>query len=131
MNEKEKEKQRIALRELVGHKHFYSRKGKVCYHGDGYKHFMVKAAIGYILRKKGHGFATELEFPNGRIADVVDLETFLIYEAESDKTRLQESRKLGNFWDYGPVADVIVLDPQELPDSLGELKTVLEEGEIV
>ena len=34
MNERDRQIKQIALKDLVGNKHFYDRKGDVKYHGD-------------------------------------------------------------------------------------------------
>lgn len=127
MNKREHELKKRELQELVGKKHYFSRKGMVAYHSDGMKHFQAKAMLGYILRKNEHEFATELEFPNGVIADVMDLSTFLVYELESNYTDKDKKEKMDNFWAYDEIRDVFVIDPQRLSDDINEMKEELEQ----
>lgn len=126
MNERDRQIKRIAVKELVGNKHYFDRKGDVKYHSDGYVHYLAKAAIGFILRKNSHEFATELEFPNGAIADVIDLNTFIVYELESNYSEKDKQEKYDNFWEYEEVRDIIVLDPQELSGDIKTMGTELE-----
>jgi len=100
---------------------------KVVRHGDRYKHYLVKAATGYILQNNGHKFTTELEFENGRIADVFDLNTFIVYELESNFTEKDKKEKVDNFREYDDVWDVMVFDPQKAPDDLNQIKSWLED----
>jgi len=125
MNQKEKE---IRKRKIYGilKKESYQTQDSVEFHSDGYRHFMVKASIGYILRNNDHRFLTEAEFPNGRMADVVDLETGLVYEVETNASRSDAKEKLGNFWDYEPISDVIVLDPTDYPEEINEMREQLK-----
>ena len=119
MNKKELTIKRSKLSDSAD---IWENKGKVAWHSDGWKHWMVKAAIGYVLRQKGHVFATEVEFSNGRIADVLDLNTFLVYELESNHSDKDEKEKKENFWSYEHVRDTLVIDPQSAPDDLDELR---------
>lgn len=105
----------------------WKNEGKVAYHADGYRHWMVKSVIGYVLRKNNHKFSTEVEFENGRIADIVDLETFLVYECESNASKSDVEEKLGNFWDYDHISDTIVIDPTDAPDDIHEIRDWVEE----
>lgn len=125
MNEKEKALKRTRLKEEIGD--FWENEGVVKYHSDGYKHFIVKSAICFVLRKNGHDFCTEHEFPNGRICDVLDVETFLVYECESNASSSDVEEKLGNFWDYDEVRDTIVIDPTDAPDDIGEIRDWVED----
>lgn len=124
MNNKERYKQRASLSDSAS---IWKNEGKVCFHGDAYKHYLIKAATGYILRKNDHVFTTELEFENGRIADVMDLNTFIVYELESNFSNSDYTEKVDNFREYENVKDVIVFDPQEAPNDLSGIKDWLEE----
>lgn len=124
MNQKEREKRK---RWLFGILETGSalRTDSIRFHSDGYKHFMVKAAIGYILRQENHEFMTEAEFPNGRLADVLDLRTGTVYEVETNASKADMESKARNF-PYDPVRDVIVLDPTDYGDDIENLKDELE-----
>lgn len=129
MNKKERKIRKQKIFGIVK-KESYRTQDSVEFHSDGYKHFMVKAAIGYVLRDNSHRFLTEAEFPNGRMADVVDLHTGLVYEVETNASRKDVEEKLGNFWDYEPIDDVLVIDPTEFPDDLDEIREQVR-GELV
>jgi len=130
VNKKQRELKRMAVRDLVNKKHFYDRKGSVQYHGDALKHYVAKSVIGYIFRKNDHEFATELKFPNQKIADVMDLNTFIVYELESNYSEKDKEEKYENFWEYEEVKDIIVLDPQKLSGNIKEMRKELE-GKLV
>lgn len=123
MNKKEKAIHRSKLSDIAD---IWDNAGKVAYHSDGFSHWMAKACIGFILRKNNHKFATEVEFDNGAIADVIDLNTFIVYELESNYTEKDKQEKYDNFWEYEEVRDIIVLDPQELSGDLKTMRTELE-----
>ena len=97
------------------------RTDSVRFHSDGYKHFMVKSGIGYILRQENHEFMTEAEFPNGCLADVLDLRTGTVYEVETNASKSDVKSKTRNF-PYDPVRDVIVLDPVRFSENLEKLR---------
>ena len=110
MNKKQRERRKLLFRNKVGKKHFDRRKNAVLHHGDDWKHFLLKAELGFLLRDAGHEFGSELEFPNGRTCDVFDLETFIVYELESGLDDAARGKKLEDFGGFGFVEDVIVLD---------------------
>lgn len=129
LNNKEKAVKQMKLKEEIGD--FWENEGVVKYHADGYKHFLVKSAICFVLRKNGHDFATEHEFPNGRICDVLDLETFHVYEIETNASESDVKEKLGNFWDYDGIRDTLVIDPSDAPDDIHGIRDWVEERLLV
>ena len=123
MNNKEKAIHRSKLNNVAD---IWDNAGKVAYYSDGYHHWMAKASIGFILRKNDHKFATEVEFSNGAIADVMDLETFIVYELESNYSKKDKQEKYNNFWDYEEVKDIIVIDPQKFSNDIKTMRNELE-----
>lgn len=110
MNKKDRICRKGLFRRKVGKRHYDRRENAVLHHGDELKHFLLKAEVGFRLRSAGHDFCTEVEFPNGKICDVFDLDTFIVYELESDLDRAARGKKLEDFGGFGFVQDVIVLD---------------------
>lgn len=99
----------------------------VSIHGDHFRHFLVKSAIYKLLSEAGHDHVfTEIPFPNGKIADVLDTETALVYEVETGMTNQDQLEKEENFWDFPGIQDVIVIDPKRLPENLEELRKELK-----
>jgi len=115
MNEKERVQRKMELIELTeGDKNNWNRHEGGCFiHGDGFRHYLVKAAILKVLQEAGHDVATEIEFPNGFIADVVDADTAIIYEVETGAAAADIMTKIENFDGFAVLEDVIVLDPVE------------------
>ncbi|MDY6770007.1 MAG: hypothetical protein SVU88_03470 [Candidatus Nanohaloarchaea archaeon] len=100
-----------------GDKQTWNRhEGGVYVHGDGYRHFIVKAAVFKVLQEAGHDVATEVQFPNSYIADVVDASTGVIYEVETDASDSDAVAKIENFSGFDVIEDVIILDPEEIID---------------
>lgn len=115
VNDKEMVRRRLALQELTNYgsgSAFNKRKG-VNVHGDGFNHFLVKAAVYKVLQEAGHEVLTEVEFPNGYVADVIDLNTFYIYEVETDADTDTIIDKIEHFDGFSVVEEVLVLDPVE------------------
>jgi len=125
VNEREKELRRIKIRKMLDVDIWDYQ--NVSIHGDAFRHFVVKSAIYKLLSEAGHdNVFTELPFPNGRIADVLDTETGLVYEVETDMTASDQREKEENFWDFQGIRDVIVIDPSGLPENLKELRSELK-----
>ncbi|MFB6145369.1 MAG: hypothetical protein ABEJ99_02575 [Candidatus Nanohaloarchaea archaeon] len=131
MNKKELYKQKIGIIKKVGGYEAWDIFSGVNRHGDEYRHFMVKSAIYELLSDKGHEVRTEVEIPNGWIADVIDATTAHIYEVETDLTHADKKRKMKRYLQaerIGPVIeDIIFLDPKKLPTDMFELREALEE----
>lgn len=125
MNERDREIRRIKIRKMLDVDIWDYQ--NVSIHGDAWRHFLVKSAIFKLLNEAGHDHVfTEIPFPNGRIADVLDTETALVYEVETDMTASDQREKEENFWDFDGIQDVIVIDPGDLPENLKELRNELK-----
>lgn len=125
MNQKERELRRRKIQKMMDVKIWDYQ--NVSIHGDHFEHFLVKSAIYKLLSEAGHDHVfTEIPFPNGRIADVLDTETALVYEVETNATASSREEKEKNFWDYPGIQDVLVIDPTGLPDEIGELRKELK-----
>lgn len=123
MNEKERVRRKMQLIDLTeGDKDTWnSHEGGVFVHGDAFRHFVVKAAVFKVLQEAGHDVATEVQFPNGYVADLVDAHTGIIYEIETDATGSDIIGKVENFDGFEVIEDVIVLDPVEIVEEATEL----------
>jgi len=125
VNEKERELRRRRIHKMLDVKVWDYQ--NVSIHGDHFRHFLVKSAVYKLLREAGHDHVfTEVPFPNGRIADVLDTHTGHVYEVETDSGPSDQREKQDNFWNYDGIQDVLVLDPTELPSDIENLKDELE-----
>ena len=84
-----------------------------------YKHEFVKWALACAIYERDRAWDTEVTFPNGREADVIDLGPDdgqpTVYEVETGYTDADVKRKLNHFH-IGPIRDVILIDPADVPD---------------
>lgn len=97
-------------------------------------HEFAKFALAAAIYETGRGWDSEVRFPNGREADIVDLGPDdgqpVVYEVETDYTKSDVERKLNHFH-LGPVRDVIVVDPTELPQNPEDAVEYLLESVVV
>ena len=101
------------------------------------KHEFTKFALAAALYEVGNQWDSEVNFPNGREADVVSLGPDdgkpVVYEVETGVTRADVKRKLNHF--YYPyedlVRDVIVIDPADVPDHPEKAVEYLLENEVL
>lgn len=130
MNKKELYKQKIGIIKKCGGYKEWNKYSGANRHGDEYRHFMVKSAIYEILASEGHEVRTEVEIPNGWIADVIDADTAHIYEVETELSHADRKSKVKRYLQaecMGPVInDIVFLDPTELPTDILELKEELK-----
>lgn len=85
------------------------------------KHWMIKSIIFKILRERGRTVGTEVEVRGG-IVDVLDVNSFIGYEIESNisqKAMLQKTKRL---W---KLHDVIFIDVKKVPDSIQDAEKYL------
>jgi len=90
-------------------------------HQNSTRHEYVKFALTRALYEVGEEWDSEVEFPNGREADVVSLGPEdgkpVVYEVETDVTPQRKTEKLNHF--YYPfedlIRDVIIISPGEVP----------------
>lgn len=81
---------------------------------ESIKHWTIKSIIFKILRERGRTVGTEVEVRGG-IVDVLDVNSFIGYEIESNisqKAMLQKTKRL---W---KLHDVIFIDVKKVPDSI-------------
>lgn len=135
MNKKELYKQKIGIIKRCGGYEEWNKYSGVNRHGDEYRHFMVKSAIYEILASEGHEVRTEVEIPNGWIADVIDADTAHIYEVETGLTHADRKSKVKRYLQaecMGPVInDIVFLDPRKLTTDILELREELKEEVIL
>lgn len=80
--------------------------------GEHFAHQLVKFMICHHLFKLKHHFKTEQFIGNG-ICDVIDLDTFVIYEIESHVHPIVRRKKLETF--YHPlISDIMIVDIKKL-----------------
>ncbi len=85
------------------------------------KHWVIKSIIFKILRERGRTIGTEVEVRGG-IVDVLDVNSFIGYEIESNisqKAMLQKTKRL---W---KLHDVIFIDVKKVPDSIQDAEKYL------
>lgn len=101
--------------------------------GNTPKHEFVKFCICFILEDIGHEWDSETTCETGRV-DVFDFGPTdgraLVYEVETDVTPAQAQSKV-NQYRRGPVRDVIVIDPDDVPDRFDEAIEYLQTHEII
>lgn len=91
-------------------------------HQNTAKHEFVKWALSRAVYQCDRPWDSEVRFPNGREADVVDLgpedEKAVVYEVETGVTPSRASEKLEHFYYEfeNIVRDVIIVDPADVPD---------------
>lgn len=130
MNERQREIRRRKIRDKLNQSEkgddVFSRKG-VRVHGDNFRHFMVKSAVYKVLQEAGHdNVYTEVTFPNGCIADILDTHMARVYEVETNYTQTGKEAKWKDF-DYPWIEDVIVLDPVEIDEQVHKKKLFMSE----
>lgn len=83
------------------------------------KHEFAKFALCYALDMKGREWDTEVQCETGRV-DVFDFGPTdgkpLVYEIETGVTDARKQEKV-NQYHRGPVRDVLVIDPDDVPDN--------------
>lgn len=90
------------------------------------KHAHVKLALARALQKKRgkNGWDTEVPLGDDWV-DVLDLGPTdgapVVYEVETGASKADRRRKVDQYA-VGPVRDVIVLDPEDAPDNVDEMK---------
>jgi hypothetical protein len=98
------------------------------------RHEFVKWALAATIYEAGRSWDSEVRFPNGREADIVDLGPEdgdpVVYEVETDYTRSDVERKLNHFH-IGPVRDVILIDPSDVPADPEEAVTYRRNHEVI
>lgn len=103
-------------------------------HQNTLSHEFVKFALTRVLYEAGREWDSEVRFPNGREADIVDLGPDdgkpVVYEVETNYTRADVERKLNHFH-IGPVRDVIVLDPADVPADIHAAIEYLKKHEVI
>jgi len=90
---------------------------------ESLKHWVTKAIIFHILRKKGRNVGTEIEVGNA-IADVFDSDNRIAYEIENNFSKTRRERKIRNL---SGAKDVFVIDLRSVPNDIDAAKKYLEE----
>lgn len=98
------------------------------------KHLFVKAMLAFCLQQNGRKWDTEVGFGNHGIVDVLDLGPVdgqpVVYEVETGVTDASKRAKV-NQYTKGPVRDVIVIDPADVPDTPAEAVAYLDTYEVI
>lgn len=90
---------------------------------ESIKHFLVKSIIFKILRERKRRVGTEIEVKTG-IVDILDLDSMIAYEIETNLTKQKIREKLLNLIS---VKDVFFIDTREVPDDIFEAEKYLKE----
>ena len=85
------------------------------------KHWMIKSIIFKILRERGRTIGTEVEVRGG-IVDVLDVNSFIGYEIESNISQKAMLQKTKSLW---KLYDVIFIDVKKVPDSIQDAEKYL------
>lgn len=88
-------------------------------------HAVTKTLLGLWIRRSGRAFATEVEYPDGSLADCLDYGppdgSAVVYEVESEPEPDTIVDKRKRYCAPDVVRDMIMLDLREAPDDLDEL----------
>ena len=106
-------------------------------HQNSIRHEYVKFALTRAIYEVGYKWDSEVNFPNGREADILSLGPDdgkpVVYEVETDVTDADVKRKLNHF--YYPyedlVRDVIVIDPADVPADIHAAVEYLLSNEVL
>lgn len=94
-------------------------------------HAAAKTFLGLWVRRAGRAFATEVEYPDGQIADVLDFGPAdgkaVVYEVESDPGEHTAAEYRGHYCGPDPIRDCITIDLRDAPASVGDLELWLRE----
>lgn len=105
----------------------------VVIHLNSAKHEFVKFALAYALEKHDRDWDTETTTNDGRV-DVFDFGPVdgspLVYEVETDLTPAQKRRKVDQYA-KGPIRDVLVIDPADVPDNYEAAIEYVEENFLI
>jgi len=83
------------------------------------KHCMAKLIVCHYLLENGHFFKTEQKL-NRNYCDVIDLNTFIVYEIETNPSDPIRVKKLDKF--YHPlIEDIIIIDLKKMKHDWYEL----------
>lgn len=89
---------------------------------ESMKHWMAKAVLFKLIRGRGRTVGTEVEI-NGAIVDVVDIDSLIGYEIESNPKKSVIKSKLKRLWH---LRDVFFIDASKVPDNIEEAEKYLE-----
>lgn len=81
---------------------------------ESMKHWMAKAVLFKLIRDRGRTTGTEVEI-NGGIVDVVDIDSLIGYEIESNPKKSVIKSKLKRLWH---LRDVFFIDASRVPDDI-------------
>lgn len=79
---------------------------------ESFGHRMAKCMFCHLLWQKGHFFVTEHPI-NGSVCDVLDLNTFIVYEVEAEATPSRIKRKLDDYR-HPLIEDLIIIDLRKM-----------------
>lgn len=98
-------------------------------HQNTLKHEFVKFCLTAAIHNNDREWDSEVRFGNGREADIVDLGPPdglpVVYEVETGVTDARKQEKLDHFYIEGVTRDVIVIDPDDVPDEPEEATAYL------
>lgn len=97
------------------------------------QHEFVKFALCFLLDSKGRAWDSEVQFPDGRV-DVLDLGPDdgkpIVYEVETGVTAKRAREKVEQY-NVGPVRDVLVIDPADVPRDITEAIEYLDSTHVL
>ncbi len=90
---------------------------------ETYEHWMAKATLFYLLRKRKHRVFSEFRVSNGYV-DIVDQTTMTFYEIERSASRKKRERKYELYRTTG--YEIIIVDCSKMPKTLAEIREYIE-----
>jgi len=92
---------------------------------ESFRHRLIKFLISQELFSLGHRFKTEQPIKSS-VCDVIDLDTLVIYEVESNPTMEVMKRKLREF--YHPyIEDIVIVDIRKIKVNWREMDKLRNE----
>ena len=79
---------------------------------ESFSHRIVKLVLCHLLERAGHNFKTEQPIGNA-VCDVIDLDTFVVYEIETYANSTIIRKKLNDFR-HPLIEDLIILDLRKM-----------------
>ena len=90
---------------------------------ETFEHWMAKATLFYLLRKRNHRVFSEFRVTNGYV-DIVDQTTMTFYEIERSASRKVREKKYELYRTTG--YEIIVVDCSKMPKTLLEIRDYIK-----
>lgn len=89
------------------------------------EHFLCKAILAFQLKQQGFRVASEVEGPDGQVADLIAYGTEDPPVAVETETNLSDEviqKKVGQYVNGQPMRDVLPIDVDQMPENIHEAR---------